>query len=226
MPKKFHFRRVKKTLTKILFGFITKKKSNIPKSMPESNSDKTDEQDLFEALDNEALNDLLPEVYTELKRLAAYHLKQERPNHTLRPTELVHEVYLQLSRQHSLNLNDRAYFLSIASTIMRRILINYAKRRRRKKHGGNGNAEVSLITLNDKTLIEFEQETFDLLELENALNELAHRDVRGVKIIEMYFYGGLTFEEIAGVLDVSLRTVMREWRFAKTWLYRKMKRSD
>lgn len=201
-----------------------RKKSNKPKPMTEA--EKTDVENLCEALDNEALNDLLTEVYAELKRLAAYHLKYERANHTLRPTELVHEVYLQLRKQHSLNLDNHAYFLSVASTLMRRILVNHAKRKQRKKRGGDGGGEVSLITLNEKTFIEFEQDTFDLLELENALNELARRDARGVKIIELYFYGGLTFEEIAGVLDVSLRTIMREWRFAKTWLYRKLKRSD
>lgn len=171
------------------------------------------------------LDSLVAEVYSQLKRLAAFHLRRERPNHTLRPTELVHEVYLQMSRQHSLNLGDRAYFLSVASTMMRRVLVNYAKRRQRKKRGG-ADGNVSLITLNEKTLIEFNHDAFDLLELENALNELARRDRRGVKIIELYFYGGLTFEEIAGVLGLSRRTVMREWRFAKTWLYQKLKRSD
>lgn len=182
-------------------------------------------EDSFEAFNKAALDDLLPQVYNELKRLAAYHLKNERPNHTLRPTALVHEVYLQLLKQHSLNLNDRAYFLSIASTLMRRVLVNYAKRRARKKRG-EGNADVSLITLNEKTFIAFKEDIFDLLELENALNELARYDARGVKIIELYFYGGLTYAEIAEVLSISTRTVMREWRFAKTWLYMKLKRSE
>ena len=190
-----------------------------------SNSHATDEDDFLAAFNDEDLNKLVPEVYTELKRLAAHHLKNERPNHTLRPTELVHEVYLRLREQHSLNLNDRAYFLSVASTMMRRVLVNYARRKRRKKRG-EGNAPMPLITLNERTLVEFKQDTFDLLELEDALNELARRYARGVKIIELYFYGGLTFEEIAGILKISLRTVMREWRFAKTWLYRKLKRSD
>ena len=107
------------------------------------------ENDLFEASDDEALKNLFTEVYGELRRLAAHHLKNERPNHTLRPTELVHEVYLQLRKQHSLNLNDRAYFLSIASTMMRRILVNYAKRRLRKKREG----QFSLVTLDDQTLV-------------------------------------------------------------------------
>lgn len=189
------------------------------------NSDIATEDELLEALNKIALDNLLPQVYNELKRLAAHHLKNERPNHTLHPTALVHEVYLQLLKQHSLNLDDRAYFLSIASTMMRRVLVNYAKRRARKKRG-EGIADVSLITLNEKTFIAFNEDIFDLLELENALNELARYDARGVKIIELYFYGGLTYAEIAEVLNVSTRTVMREWRFAKTWLYLKLKRSE
>lgn len=194
--------------------------------MEQLNSDNLTRNDSFEALNKTALDNLLPQVYAELKRLAAFHLKNERPDHTLRPTALVHEVYLQLLKQHSLDFQDRARFLSVTSTIMRRILVNYAKRRSRKKRGGEGNANVSLVTLNEKTFIEFKEDTFDLLELENALNELARHDARGVKIIELYFYGGLTYTEIAEVLGVSLRTVMREWRFAKTWLYRKLKRSE
>ncbi len=189
------------------------------------NSDIATEDELLEALNKIALDNLLPQVYNELKRLAAHHLKNERPNHTLHPTALVHEVYLQLLKQHSLNLDDRAYFLSIASTMMRRVLVNYAKRRARKKRG-EGNADVSLITLNEKTFIAFKEDIFDLLELENALNEFARYDARGVKIIELYFYGGLTYAEIAEVLKISTRTVMREWRFAKTWLYQKLKRGE
>lgn len=191
------------------------------KAMTQLDLEKAGGEDLFASFNKAALDDLLPQVYAELKRLAAFHLKNERPDHTLRPTALVHEVYLQLLKQHSLNFQDRAYFLSIASTMMRRILVNYAKHRGRKKRGA-GNADVALITLNEKTFIEFKQDIFDLLELERALNELVRYDARQVKIIELYFYGGLTYAEIAEVLGISLRTVMREWRFAKTWLYRKL----
>lgn len=193
--------------------------------MKQTDADSLTGAESFEAVNKTALDDFLPQVYDELKRLAAYHLKNERPNHTLHPTALVHEVYLQMLKQHSINFHDRAYFLSIASTMMRRILVNYAKRRGRKKRG-EGVADVALITRDEKTFIAFKEETFDLLELENALNELARCDARAVKIIEMYFYGGLTYAEIAEVLDVSLRTVMREWRFARTWLYRKLKGSE
>ncbi len=183
-----------------------------------SEPEATNEDDFLKTLNGQDLDKLIPEVYAELKRLAAYHLHNERPNHTLRPTELVHEVYLLLHKQHSLDLNDRVYFLSIASTIMRRVLVNYAKWRRRKKRG-EGKENFPLDALEEKTLIDFEQNEVDVIALEEVLIELAKRDAQAVKIIELHFYGGLTFEEIARLLDVSLSTVMREWRFARNWLY-------
>jgi RNA polymerase sigma factor (TIGR02999 family) len=185
----------------------------------------TVEKNLFASADGAELNKLVVEVYAELKRLAAYHLKNERPNHTLRPTELVHEVYLLLQKQHSLNLENRVFFVSLASSIMRRVLVNYAKHRNRKKRG-EGLEQVSIDDLNDKTLIDFEQNQIDVLALEESLTKLAKLDARQVKIVELHFYGGLTFEEIAGVLDISMSSVMREWRFARTWLYQNMNKSD
>lgn len=186
------------------------------------NSHATNEVDFFDALGGEDLNALVPKVYAELKRLAAYHLQNERPNHTLRPTELVHEVYLLLHKQHSLDLDDRDYFLSVASSIMRRVLVNYAVHRRCKKRG-DGRENISLDEIEEKTLIGFEQNEIDVIALEKVLLELAKRDARAVKIVEMHFYGGLTFEEIARLLDFSLSTVMRDWRFARNWLYRNLK---
>jgi RNA polymerase sigma factor (TIGR02999 family) len=190
-----------------------------------SEFDAVSEADLLEEFDAERLNELLPQVYTELKRLAAYHLQNERPNHTLRPTELVHEVYLLLRKQHSLDLDDRVYFLSVSSSIMRRVLVNYALHRKRKKRG-EGLEDVPLDTIHEKTLLGFEQTEVDVIALERVLLELAKRDARAVKIVEMHFYGGLTFDEIARVLDVSLSTIMREWRFARNWLYRHLNRSN
>jgi len=186
-----------------------------------SEPDATNEVDFLKTLDDKDLDKLVPEVYAELKRLAAYHLHNERPNHTLRPTELVHEVYLLLHKQHSLDVNDRVYFLSIASTIMRRVLVNYALRRKRKKRG-EGRENLPLDALDENTLIDFEQNEVDVIALEEVLIELAKRDAQAVKVIELHFYGGLTFEEIARLLDVSLSTVMREWRFARNWLYRNL----
>ncbi len=183
------------------------------------------EDDFLALFADEELNELVPKVYAKLKRLAAYHMQNERPNHTLRPTELVHEVYLLLHKQHSINLNDRVYFMSIASSIMRRVLVNYAIHRRRKKRG-EGKENIPLDEIEKKTLIGFEQSEIDVIALEKALVELARRDAQAVKIIEMHFYGGLTFEEIARLLSVSLSTVMREWRFARNWLYQNLNRSN
>ena len=190
-----------------------------------SELDAINEADLWETFEAERLNELVSKAYTELKRLAAYHLQNERPNHTLRPTELVHEVYLLLRRQHSLDLNDRVYFVSVASSIMRRVLVNYAKHRKRIKRG-EGKEIFTLDQIREKTLVAFGLTEVDVIALETVLFELAKRDARAVKIVEMHFYGGLTFEEIARVLEISLSTVMREWRFARNWLYQNLNRSS
>jgi len=190
-----------------------------------SGSNATNEADFFEIFDDEDLNELIPKVYIELKRLAAYHLQNERPNHTLQPTELVHEVYLLLRKQHSLTLDDRVLFLSVASSIMRRILVNHAIRRGRKKRG-EGRENIPLDQIEEKTLIGFEQSEVDVIALEKVLVELTKRDPHAVKIVEMHFYGGLTFQEIAGLLEVSRSTVMREWRFARSWLHQNLNRSN
>ncbi|MGI8641326.1 MAG: ECF-type sigma factor [Pyrinomonadaceae bacterium] len=179
------------------------------------------ETDLLGTFDVGRLNELVTKVYTELKRLAAYHLQNERPNHTLHPTELVHEVYLLLHKQHSLNLNDRVYFLSVASSIMRRVLVNYAIHRKRKKRG-EGVEDIPFDAVGERTLIGFEQSEIDVIALEEVLIALAKLDAQAMKIVELHFYGGLTFEEIARFLGISLSTVMREWRFARNWLYRNL----
>jgi RNA polymerase sigma-70 factor, ECF subfamily len=183
------------------------------------NLDLTNDEKLFETIGYKDLDKLIPEVYAELKRLAAYHLRHERPNHTLRPTELVHEVYLQMVNQHSLEFQNRVYFVSLASTIMRRVLVNYAKSRNRQKRGA-GKEKISFDEIEQNTLIDIEQNQVDVIALEESLIELAKRDERQVKIVEMHFFGGLTFDEIAVFLGLSLSSVMREWRFARSWLYK------
>jgi len=181
--------------------------------------DSRDGEKFFEAFGYKDLDKLIPEVYAELKRLATYHLRHERPNHTLRPTELVHEVYLQMVNQHSLELQDRVYFISFASTVMRRVLVNYAKSRNRKKRG-EGKGKVSFDDVEEKTLIDVGRDLLDVIALEESLTELARRDERQAKIVEMHFFGGLTFDEIASVFNISLSSVNREWRFARSWLYK------
>lgn len=184
--------------------------------------DLTGEKILPESFGHLDLDKLIPEIYAELKRLAAYYLRSERPNHTLQPTELVHEVYLQMLKQHSVDLDNRQQFIGLASLLMRRVLVDYAKSRNSLKRN-SGKEKVSFDDIENKTIIEIEQNQIELLALDEVLNDLEKRDVRQVKIVEMHFFGGLTFQEIADILGISLRSVMRDWDFARSWLYRQLK---
>lgn len=165
----------------------------------------------------EKLDDFLPVVYDELKRIAAYKLALERPNHTLQATALVHEAYLRLVDQHSVNWQNRAHFFAIAAEMMRRILVNYAESHNAKKR----NEGKTLISLDDLDNLAAESEV-DLIFLDNALKELAEFDADAARIVELKFFGGLTNEEAAEVLGVSESTVKREWRTARAWLTTKL----
>ena len=165
----------------------------------------------------ESLDDFLPFVYDELKRIAAYKLAAERPNHTLQATALVHEAYLRLIDQHSVNWQNRAHFFAIASEMMRRILVNYAESHNAKKR----NEGKTLISLDDAENLATTEE-IDLIFLDNALKELAQFDAQQARIVELKFFGGLTNEEAAEVLNVSESTIKREWRMARAWLTAKL----
>lgn len=168
------------------------------------------------------LDEMTSHVYAELKRIARHHLRRERSDHTLQPTELVHEIYLVLRTVNKLEVKDRIRFLALASVVMRRFLVNYAIHKRRKKRAG----EIPDITVDENdnlTFVTFERKTVDLLALESALNMLAKQDARKVHIVELKFFGGLTFAEIAEHLCLSTRSVLREWKLAKLWLYRELK---
>ncbi len=165
----------------------------------------------------EALDDLLPIVYEELRRLARHQLSKERHNHTLQATALVNEAYLKLIDQHSVDWQNRAHFFSIASETMRRILVNHAIERNAQKRGGG----ATLLSLDDE--IDFiHQRDLDMLALDDALNRLAEFDKTQAKIVEFKFFGGMTNEEIANVMEVSDSTIKREWRMAKAWLQTQM----
>ena len=164
-----------------------------------------------------ALDELFPLVYGELRRLASAQLKSERENHTLQPTALVHEAYLRLIEQHSVDWQNRAHFFSIASEMMRRILVNYAVSRQAEKRGG---IETKLAL--DEAISFASERDVNLIDLDAALSKLAELDERQARIVEMKFFGGLSAEEIAAVLEISDRTVKREWRSAKIWLYEQM----
>ncbi|MDQ4122886.1 MAG: sigma-70 family RNA polymerase sigma factor [Acidobacteriota bacterium] len=163
--------------------------------------------------DKSALDELLPLVYDELKRVAARQLSLERPDHTLQATALVNEAYLILVQQHTIDWRNRAHFFSIASQAMRRILVNHARARNAEKRG----AGATCLALDDAANFS-DGKDVDLILLDTALKRLAEFDREQARIVEMRFFGGLTPEEIAEVLGVSESTVKREWRSARAWL--------
>ena len=165
----------------------------------------------------ESLDEFLPLVYDELKKIAAYKLASERPNHTLQATALVHEAYLRLIDQHSVNWQNRAHFFAIASEMMRRILVNHAESHHAKKR----NEGKTLISLDDAENLATHEEV-DLIFLDNALKELAEFDAGAARIVELKFFGGLTNDEAAEVLGCSESTIKREWRMARAWLTTKL----
>jgi RNA polymerase sigma factor (TIGR02999 family) len=165
--------------------------------------------------DAAALDQLAPIVYQELRRLSHYHLRRERDGHTLQTTALVHEVYLRLCGQDEPQWEDRAHFFAVASRIMRRILVDYSRRRGAEKRQLPG-AQASL----DDVLVIPIQEQVDLLALDDALEHLAAFDERKCKVVEMRFFGGLHAKEIALVLKTTEATVRRDWIIAKGWLFR------
>lgn len=166
----------------------------------------------------DALNRLLPIVYRELRRLAKHYLRSERPDHTLQATALVHEAFLRLIDQNSVQWRDRAHFIGMSAHLMREILINHAIAHKRLKRGG-GHWKVSL----DDAVAWAPQPEVDLIMLNDALNELAAIDPRQSQIVEFRFFGGLSVEETAEALNLSTATVKREWRLAKAWLYSRLK---
>lgn len=167
--------------------------------------------------DREAPARLMPLVYNELRRQARNYLSRERGSHTLQPTALVHEAYLRLVDQTRISWQNRAHFFGIAANMMRRILVDHARAHASEKRGG---AAVRLSI--EDIQIPLEQRASDLIALDEALEKLIAFDERKAKIVEMRFFGGLTDEEIAEVLKISSRTVLRDWKTARLWLYREL----
>jgi len=164
--------------------------------------------------DKQALDQMLPVVYGELHRLAAHYLSREGTGHTLQPTALVHEAYLRLVDQRRVDWRNRAQFLGVAASMMRRILVNHARDRSAQKRGGR-REEVTLSLVESPS----GRPDVELIALEDALQRLAELDPRKGRVVELKFFGGLTIEEIAELLEVSGATVEREWAFARAWLY-------
>jgi RNA polymerase sigma factor (TIGR02999 family) len=170
--------------------------------------------------DQNALDQLMPLIYSELHRLAHRHIKKERPGHTLQTSALLNEAFLRLVDQRDVTWKSRAHFFAIAAQMMRRILVDYARSRGSAKRAGNAR-QVSF----DEELIVSRQLSEDILELHDALNELAVIDERKSKVVELKFFGGLSIEETAEVLGVSPGTVMRDWTLSKAWLRLAMTKS-
>jgi RNA polymerase sigma-70 factor, ECF subfamily len=163
----------------------------------------------------EALHHLVPLVYEELRRMASEHLRSAGPGQTMLTTDLVHESFLKLIGSRNLSWQNRLHFFSIAATSMRQIIVDHARARHAGKRGGNS----VRIPLAD-WLPSDDQSLDDIAELDEALCALEKTDARSARIVELRFFGGLTNEEIAELLNLSARTVIRDWEFARAWLYR------
>lgn len=174
---------------------------------------------LLQELNNgnkEAVDQLIPLVYDQLRKLASRCLLAERPGHTLRATALVHEAYLRLAGSDA-EWKDRVQFYAVAARVMRHILVDHARSHRRQKRGG-GAEKVSL----DEAIMVGEESSLDLLELDQALQKLSALDERKSQVIELLFFGGLTYDESAAALNISPATLHRELKLAKAWLYREL----
>ena len=167
--------------------------------------------------DLHARDELMPMVYAELRRRAAAHLKRERPDHTLRPTDLLHEAYLRLCAQNA-GFQNRDHFFGVASRLMRRVLVDHARARSAAKRG-----KALRVTLADD--VAAASPPADLLELDAALDELFALDEREAQVVELRFFGGLTLQETARVLGISLATAKNDWAHAKAWLFARLEPS-
>lgn len=174
----------------------------------------------WRAGDEESLRRLVPLVYNELRRMAHYHLRRERPDHTLQTTALVHEAYLSLMKQEPVDCENRAHFFAICANLMRQILVQYARRRKAAKRDAGYR-----LTLDDA--IAFPQARgVDLVALDDALNGLAKLDPQQSRIVELRFFGGLSIEETSQALGISTATVKRHWTTAKLWLHNEISEAD
>jgi RNA polymerase sigma factor (TIGR02999 family) len=173
--------------------------------------------------DKAALDKLFPMLYDELRIIAAALLKNERPNHTLQPTALVHEAFVRLtSGESAVAWQNRAHFYGIAARSMRQILVNYANARNAEKRGGVAREQLTI----DAAVDSLTALNVEILDLHCALEKLATLDEIAERIVELRFFGGLTHEDVAEVLNISVAAARREWEMAKTWLYAELKKGD
>src|SRR5438045_9755246 len=168
--------------------------------------------------DDAALAELTPLVYEELRRVAHHHLSRQRPSHTLQTTALVNEAYLRLADQTNPRWQNRAHFFAVAARAMRQILVSYARTQQAEKRGG-GALKIDL----DEAALVSPEESKEIVDLHEALEQLSALDSRKAQIVELKFFGGLNYNEIAEVLKISRLTVRRDWEFAKVWLYTELR---
>ncbi|HEV7745890.1 MAG TPA: sigma-70 family RNA polymerase sigma factor [Pyrinomonadaceae bacterium] len=168
--------------------------------------------------DKTALDQLMPLVQSELRRLAGNYLRRERPGHTLQPTALVNEAYLRLVDQKKANWQNRAQFYGIAAQLMRRILVDHARQHNAAKRGGSDQQRLSITSAHDVS----DKPNLDLLALHEALEELAAIDPQQGRIVELKFFGGLSIEETAEVMHLGHATIERDWKMARAWLRLKL----
>ncbi len=167
--------------------------------------------------DKTALDRITPLVYDELRRIAHRYVQREREGHTLQTTALVNEAYLRLAGQQRIDWQNRSHFFAVSAQVMRHILIDHARRRHFTKHGG----DARQVSLEDAAVMSQER-AVELIALDEALDELAKLDQRKSRVVELRYFGGLSLEQTAEVLEVSLMTVRRDWRAAKAWLYKRV----
>jgi RNA polymerase sigma-70 factor (ECF subfamily) len=168
-----------------------------------------------------ALAELTPLIYEELQRLAHHFMEGQRPDHTLQTTALVNEAYLRLADQTNPNWQSRAHFFAVAARAMRQILVSYARSSRAEKRGGGG-ARIEL----DEAAILSPEQSKEIIDLHEALERLGTLDSRKAQVVELKFFGGLNYEEIADVLKIARMTVRRDWEFARLWLYTELHSVD
>ncbi len=186
-----------------------------PLDLPDNISELLDE---WSGGDREAWGKLVPLVYGELHDQAHRYLRRERKNHTLQTTALVHEAFLKMVEQRAVQWENRAHFFWLASEMMRRILVDYARSHNRLKRGG----EVEFVSFDSAWQIAVDESDVDLLDLDESLERLAELDLQQSKIVQLRFFSGLNIEETAKVLSISPATVKRDWNMAKAWLHHKL----
>ncbi|HQR35264.1 MAG TPA: sigma-70 family RNA polymerase sigma factor [Blastocatellia bacterium] len=190
-------------------------------ALPPTSPDVTQLLRNWQGGDQAARDQLLGIVYDELRRQAARYLRRERPDHTLQPTALVHEAYLQLIDQSRVSWENRAHFFGAAARLMRRVLVDHARAHQAEKRG-SGEEKLAL----DEAIAVPESKDLNILALNDALEELARLDEQQSRIVELRYFGGLSIEETATITGVSPATVKREWAMAKVWLHNQIKRTS